>query len=137
MGAHQAGQRNSCPYRYLTETWGIPAPAKGWPWPVAFDPDDAALVLSITADNGYMTAVQRVFLTPDGQKNPRGPNGTAKQTRGVPGTGAIRLTGPAQGPLLICEGPETGLSAGPPPGTKRGSRLDRLGGSTRRPDGTS
>ena len=50
-------------------------------------------------------AVQRVHLTPDGRKAEAG-----KITNGYMAGAAVRLPGDPTGPLLVAEGPETGLS---------------------------
>jgi hypothetical protein len=100
--------------RYLIKVRSIPAPADGWPGAVRFHPTSRALVLVATDDGGAVRAVQRVYLTPDARKidaaevKARGLPG-AKQTNGVMRGAVVRLPGPANGPLLLAEGAETGL----------------------------
>ncbi|MFL5252951.1 MAG: toprim domain-containing protein [Rhodopila sp.] len=95
--------------RYLVETRGIPRPAAGWPDAVRFldawnDMPPAAVFIA-TDDAGQVCGVQKVEI--DGQAKK-----IRKISRGAfAGTGAVvRLPGPATGPLVIGEGPETGLS---------------------------
>src|SRR4051812_28687494 len=95
--------------RYLVETRGIPRPAAGWPDAVRFldawnDMPPAAVFIA-TDDAGQVCGVQKVEI--DGQAKK-----IRKISRGAfAATGAVvRLPGPATGPLLIGEGPETGLS---------------------------
>jgi putative DNA primase/helicase len=102
--------RGTLAERYLVQTRCIPAPPR-WPWCPAFDPTNPALTCLVTAHDGELVGVQHVFLDKHAQKDPRGQCGTAKQSNGVPSRGCLRLPGPADGPLLLCEGPETGLSA--------------------------
>ena len=101
---------------YLTETRGIAEPACGWPDCMGWHPASRALIFAATADDGTVQAVQRVYLTAAGVKigdaeleERRLPAG--KQTNGPPNGAAVRLPGLSDGPLLLCEGPETGLSA--------------------------
>ena len=101
---------------YLIKARAIPAPAAGWPDAVRFHPGSNALIVAATAVDGAVHAVQRVFLTPDAKKidaaevNARGLQ-NVKQTNGVRDGTVVRLPGPADGPLQLCEGPEGGLSA--------------------------
>ncbi|MGI4942655.1 MAG: DUF7146 domain-containing protein, partial [Janthinobacterium lividum] len=101
---------------YLIKTRAIPMPTAGWPGTVAFHPPSKALIVAATGDDGTIQSVQRVYLTDAGQKISndelearRLPAG--KQTSGPPGGTAVRLPGDPSGPLLLCEGPETGLAA--------------------------
>lgn len=95
---------------YLTVTRAVPRPCQGWPGEaVRFDPLSHALVLRAVDSAGETVAVQRIFLTADGQKR-EGPAGVTKQSDGVISGRAVQLPGPGAGPLLIAEGPETGLS---------------------------
>jgi hypothetical protein len=103
--------------RYLTETRRIPATTDGWPHnTVRFHPSSCALIVATTTHDCEVQAVQRVYLTVDARKIDkaeavaRGLPG-AKQTAGVMRNAAVRLPGPTDGPLLLAEGPETGLSA--------------------------
>ena len=83
------------------------------PWPNSvqyrsvFDP---ALVFRLTLPNGQMPAVQIVRVSSDGKKRINSKNNLAKQTYGVIKGAAVRFEGHSDGPLLIAEGPETGLS---------------------------
>ena len=95
--------------RYLTVARGIPRPA-AWPEAVRFDLLDPSVVFSITDDAGQTVAVQVVRLTPSGKKIPKDDPRPPKQTYGERRGNAVRLPGPAGGPLLIAEGPETGLT---------------------------
>jgi hypothetical protein len=101
--------------RYLTNTRCIPEPAEGWPWPVRFHAASRSLVVAATADDGTVKAIQQVYLTPEGRKigpaeqeQRRLP--AVKQTTAQADGAAVRLPGASTGPLLLCEGPETGLS---------------------------
>jgi len=93
--------------RYLVETRRIPAPAPRWPNAVRFHAPSRSLIVAATTADGTVQAVQRVRLTPDGQKadNP------AKITNDVLAGAVVRLPGSPSGPLVLAEGPETGLSA--------------------------
>ena len=120
--------------RYAVLTRGIPIKPTAWPDAVGFLPSNGplvwheegpdgeeirreadcagALILAATLPDGTVSAVQRIFLT-DEADNIRRSNGTKiKLTTGaIAGLGAaVRLPGPADGPVLIAEGPETGLS---------------------------
>jgi putative DNA primase/helicase len=102
--------------QYLIERRGIPRPAEGWPDCVRYHAGTRALIVAATTVDGTVQAVQRVLLTADGAKVSReaavrlSPP-TNKITNGVLSGAAIRL--PAlvpDAPLLLAEGPETGLS---------------------------
>jgi putative DNA primase/helicase len=101
---------------YLTVHRGIRCPSHGWPEAVRFHPGSRALIVAATLLDGTVQAVQRVLLTAEGAKISRedaerlSPP-TNKVTNGVQVSAAIRL--PAllpDAPLLLAEGPETGLS---------------------------
>jgi putative DNA primase/helicase len=101
---------------YLTAHRGIPCPSHGWPEAVRFHPDSRALIVAATLPDGTVQAVQRVRLTAGGAKiscedaEKLSPP-TSKVTNGVQVGAVIRL--PARSldaPLLLAEGPETGLS---------------------------
>ena len=101
---------------YLQETRHIPEPVGGWPDVVRFHPRSCALILLATSTAGDTRGVQRVYLTRAGAKV--GPEEieqrrlpAVKQSSGVFEGAAVRLSGPASGPLQLAEGPETGLSA--------------------------
>ena len=100
---------------YLRQERGIARPAGGWPSVVRFHHAARALVFAGTDDAGSLKFVHMVFLTPDGQKISK----AEAEARNLPGVkvtygpmeGAyVRLPGSATGPLLLAEGPETGLS---------------------------
>lgn len=112
---------------YLTSR-GISAPADGWPAAVAFLPADTvtlgvgkeqrkypvagALIVSATDDAGTVCAVQRIYLDAAGHNvRDAGGNKIKRTTGALRDTGAVvRLPGPVDDPLLLAEGPETGLS---------------------------
>lgn len=101
---------------YLAVTRGIPAPAAGWPDAVRFHPMERALVVAATDAAGAVVAVQFVYLTPGAEKiseaeakRRRVPK-DAKQSFGPVTGSVVRLPGDPDGPLLLAEGPETGLS---------------------------
>lgn len=58
-------------------------------------------------DDADQVGIHRTFLTPDGRKAMVLPN---KMMLGVCGGGAVRLQDEGTGPLVVCEGIETGLS---------------------------
>jgi putative DNA primase/helicase len=107
---------------------GIGAPADGWPDSIAFWPADGvtigvgkeqrkypaagALMVSATDDSGAVCAVQRIYLDAGGcNVRDSAGNKIKRSTGALRGTGAVvRLPGPVDGPLLLAEGPETGLS---------------------------
>ena len=95
---------------YLTESCGIRAPADGWPDAFRFHPWTNALIVAATALDGSVQAIERVFLTADGRKAEATPERPSKQTNGVLHGAVVRLPGSADGPLMLAEGPETGLS---------------------------
>jgi len=94
--------------RYLREARKIPVST--WPDCVRFDPLERAVVVSATDENGELRAVQLVRLTKAGEKIPEGGAKLLKESRGVFAGAAVRLPGAKQGPVLLAEGPETGLS---------------------------
>lgn len=101
--------------RYLVETRGIPAPAISWPDAIRWHPGHRAVVAVATTADGTIQAVQRIHLTADGQKVgkdevERRRLVAVKASRGVMDGAAVRLPGDPAGPLLLAEGPETGLS---------------------------
>ena len=96
---------------YLVVTRGIPRPATGWPDDaVRFHAGSRSLILAGTDADGAVRFVQRVRLTVEGRKIEGSPDLHVKQTSGVMGGAVVRLPGPPGGPLLLAEGPETGLS---------------------------
>ena len=95
---------------YLTGPRAIPAPAGGWPDAIRFHEPTQSLILAATLADGTVQAVQRVRLTPEGRKAEGAPDQPAKVTKGVLAGAMVRLPGDSTGPLLLAEGPETGLS---------------------------
>ena len=100
---------------YLTVTRGIPRPSQGWPDSVRYHAYSRSLILCGTTDDGSVHFVQRVYLTHDAQKISKKEVETrglvaVKQTSGIMDGAFVRLPGPADGPLLLAEGPETALS---------------------------
>jgi putative DNA primase/helicase len=74
-----------------------------WRWP--------ALMFPMTDDAGTVTAVQLIALTDQGEAAPHWEHGgKLKMVRGVAAGAAFRLPGDADGPLVLTEGGETGLS---------------------------
>jgi putative DNA primase/helicase len=118
--------------RYLTVTRRIPIKPADWPKTVGVLPPGrhhwaeagvdgreiwhevtyaAALILAATNAAGTITASQRIFLDADA-KPLLFPDSTKKMkiTNGSLDGSAVRLPGPADGPLILAEGPETGMS---------------------------
>ncbi len=106
--------------RYLVETRRIPTPPLGWSGVVRFHPRSRALIVAATLASGEVQAIQRVFVTPDGQKVgaeeiERRQLRAVKMTNGATEGAVVRLPARTLGtrpsaPLLLVEGPETGLS---------------------------
>ncbi|OYV35121.1 MAG: hypothetical protein B7Z80_19310 [Rhodospirillales bacterium 20-64-7] len=101
--------------RYLTETRGIQRPSDGWPDAVRYHRQSQSLLLIGTDRNGEVRFVQRVYLTADARKiSPEEAEArnlpAPKATNGVMDGAYVRLPGLADGPLMLAEGPETGLS---------------------------
>lgn len=84
--------------------------ARTWAW-CDFDtgqtgPDLPALLVLVTDASGQFYGIQRIFLTEDGRKSDmRAPKRSLGRARG----GTVRL-GPAKREIVLCEGPEDGLS---------------------------
>lgn len=95
---------------YLIELRKIPVPLHGWPGQVRFHRNTRSLILAATTADDTVRAVQMVRLTPSARVVQREDGGKLKITRGTLSGVAVRLPGPADGPLLLAEGPETGLS---------------------------
>ncbi len=97
--------------KYLVETRKIPRPAGGWPSNVfRYHDSKRALIVAATTADGTVQGVQRIFLTRDAQ-NLRNRDGQKIKLSLGTLTGAwARLPGDPAGPLLLAEGPETGLS---------------------------
>lgn len=101
---------------YLRQVRGIPWPPSGWPDAIRWHPVCRALVAVATTADGTVQAVQRVHLGQDGGKisadEMRARRWRAvKLTNGVGNGAAVRLPGDPAGPLLLAEGPETGVDA--------------------------
>jgi hypothetical protein len=100
--------------RYLLEIRKIPKPEGGWPDAIRFHRPSNSLIGKATQTNGVVTAGQQVRLRSDGTNavklDDKGKLKKIKLTYGVLKGSAVRLAGPADGPLLLAEGPETGLS---------------------------
>lgn len=111
--------------RYITVTRRIPIKPSEWPDSVGVLPrgirrwmtEDgvwheapyaAAIIVAATDDAGTIQAVQRVFL--DDNAAPMVLTSGKKISNGQLGGCAVRLPGPPDKPLLLAEGPETGLS---------------------------
>ena len=103
---------------YLRQVRGVPRPDGGWPDAVRWHPGHRALLVVATDAAGAVQSVQRVHLTSEGAKIGEAERAernlrAVKVSNGVfSGAGvAVRLPGSATGPLLVAEGPETGLAA--------------------------
>lgn len=97
--------------RYLVDTRCIPAPPGGWPGMAArYHGGLRAIILAATRDDGAVQAVQRVFLTPDAKNQKNEAGKSDKRSLGPQDGALVRLPGDPAGPLLVAEGPETGLS---------------------------
>lgn len=70
-------------------------------------PDAAALVAWATDENGTVHGGQRILICPDGSPAKLEPR---KPAFGSIGGFPCRIPGPADAPLVICEGPETAAS---------------------------
>ena len=100
---------------YLKQVRGIASPADGWPAPILWHPECRAVLAVATTTDGTVQAVQRVHLAEDGGKvgaeemqRRRLPR--VKLTNGFKDGAVVRLPGDPAGPLLLAEGPETGLA---------------------------
>lgn len=95
--------------RYLLDTRRIPAPPSGWPGTaIRYHASKLAIVLAAKRDDGTVQAVQLIRLGADGRKADDGK--PPKLSHGPQDGAVVRLPGDAAGPLLVAEGPETGLS---------------------------
>lgn len=79
----------------------------GWPDALGYHPRRKALVVAVTDDEGELIAVQAIALAEPGIK---ADVETVKRSTGPVSRGAVRLPGPDDGPVIMAEGPETGLS---------------------------
>ena len=101
---------------YLVHTRGIPKPADGWPaairWLAPWKNGHGSVVFLATDAASELCGVQRVLVDAEGSnvKDEHGKN--RKISRGAfrEYGAVVRLPGATDGPLLLAEGPETGLS---------------------------
>lgn len=101
--------------RYLIETRGISRPDGGWPDAVRYHRAQRSVILAATLADGTLQAVHVVRLAPDAQNARRHDGSKIKLSFGVLAGATVRLPGVQAanlplGPLLLAEGPETGLS---------------------------
>ncbi len=100
---------------YLMQVRGIPRPVTGWPDAVRWHSGYRALVLVGTRADGDVQCIQRVHLGASGGKasveeiEQRGLP-AIKATNGPMAGAVVRLPGDPAGPLLLAEGPETGIA---------------------------
>ncbi len=102
---------------YLVEVRRIPSPA-AWPDCTRFHAPTRSLIVGATLADGSLQAVQRIRLAADATKVAPAPDSPVKVTNGVLRDAAVRLPAwetlsmlnVASAPLLLAEGPETGLS---------------------------
>lgn len=113
--------------RYLLEVRQIPAPT-AWPDTVRFHSATRSLIVAATSSDGAVRAVQRIRLAPDAQKAASSVDNPTKQTNGVLASAAVRLPGDPAGPLMLAEGPETGLSVWAATGHETWIMLGGMGG---------
>ena len=101
---------------YLALHRCIPRPSGDWPAAIRWDAAHHALIAISTTADGAVRRTQRVHLAADGAKlgeAERARRGleAVKLTSGRGAGDVVRLPGDPNGPLLIAEGIETGLSA--------------------------
>jgi putative DNA primase/helicase len=118
--------------RYLVSTRKIPKP-EAWPGCVRYHRPSGSLLVIATNDEGKVRAIQKVHLTDRGKKVSdeevtRRRLGAIKITNGVRHGAAVKLPGPADRPLLLCEGPETALSVWAATGLETHVTLGSLAG---------
>jgi putative DNA primase/helicase len=100
---------------YLKKTRRIPI-ADGYPPSVRWHAGKHALIFAVTGAEGEVVAVQFVAVTKQGEKDtdrywsPRDTQPRAKNTVAAVSKGVLRFPGPADGPVVMCEGPETTMS---------------------------
>ena len=118
---------------YLRQARGIPRPAAGWPDAVRWHCGYHALVVVATRVDGTAQRIQRVHLGASGEKL----SAEEVERRGLPAvkltngpqTGAVvRLPGDPAAPLLLAEGPETGLACWSSTGFETWIALGGIGG---------
>ena len=115
--------------RYLTEVRGIAEPVIGWPEAIGWHPGERALIATATDAAGTVLTCQRIRLRPDGQNLRRNDGSKIKlNIKDAPRDGAaVRLPSTTDGPLLLAEGPETGLSLWAATGHEIWITLGRIG----------
>ena len=95
--------------KYLVYTRKIPTPTGGWPaTTLRYHERLNALVVAATDEDGNVKAIQYIRLDHSGEKANDG--NVAKRSYGPQDGAWVRLPGEGTGPLLLAEGPETGLS---------------------------
>lgn len=95
--------------KYLVQVRKINA--ANWPDALRFDPTEHALVVAVTTTDNKFVGVQIIRLTKEGRKIAKDGLKRQKLSYGVVASGAVRYSAPHEGgPLLVAEGPETGLS---------------------------
>lgn len=95
--------------KYLVDTRKIPTPTGGWPvTKLRYHDGLNALVVAATDEDGNVKAIQYIRLDRTGGKVDDG--NVAKRSYGPQDGAWVRLPGEGTGPLLLAEGPETGLS---------------------------
>lgn len=103
-------------HHYLTVARGIPCPPRGWPDSIRFHTGLRTLVVAATNAADEITAIQQVRLDYktggkiSDEEAARMHPPAVKPSYGVVKGAAVRLPGEVTGPLLLAEGPETGLS---------------------------
>ena len=96
---------------YLRRTRCI-VPSRPWPDSLRYmQGGDQGLLAAVTDPEGVLTGCQLIRLTDEGMKRKGGQQVLNKQSFGAIAGSAVRLTGAADGPLLLTEGVETALSA--------------------------
>ena len=96
--------------QYLAETRKIPRPDQGWNSNVVrYHASKLSVIFAATTSDGTVQAVQQIRLGRDGKKATGG--GPVKRSHGPQDGALVRLPGDPAGPLLLAEGPETGLTA--------------------------
>lgn len=84
--------------------------AEAWPSTLRWHPAKRCLLALSTSPEGNATALQEIHLDDDGTPRRREDGSKIKISRGPRREGAVRFSGSDDGPLVICEGVETGLS---------------------------
>lgn len=85
--------------------------AETWPSSLRWHAGKRLLLAAFTAPDGTPAGgIQRIFLMPDGSPVLRNDGSKLKVALGPELHGAVRFPGPADGPLMLCEGVETAAS---------------------------